>query len=512
VVAEICRRLDGLPLAIELAAARVKVLPPQALLACLRDRLTLLIDGARDLPARQRTLRGTIDWSYELLDERERALFRRLAVFAGGGTLPALAAVCVPDGVPTVDVLGGVTILADQSLVRQDAAGDGELRFAMLETIREYAQERLAASGEEPALRQRHAGQYLALVEAAGLWLWGPEQLVWLDRLEREDDNLRAALDWSVARAAGAGAVAALVPTLSWFWYLHGHLGEGRRRLAVLLVAGGGLAAGARARVLVGAGFLAYGQGDLVGAAALLAEGQALARAADDRRALVRSLLYLGFTVRDQGDYARSATLLAEGLALAEALDDRWGVAYALYLLGLTTHSQGDFAGATDLAEASLVRFRAEGERFGTAYALIAVGDAADERGDHDRAGALLEESLALSRALGNWRGIGFVLRRLGRNARSRGDLEQAAARYAEALLAWRELGNRARVAEGLESVMDFLWAPERQCCVEVTTYRRMPRFDGLARGKHKALPAPLSFPRLSRRWRRPRGDAQVHN
>jgi predicted ATPase len=227
-VAEICRRLDGLPLAIELAAARVRVLPPAALLARLERRLPLLTGGAQDLPARQRTMRGAIAWSYDLLDEREKTLFRRLSVFVGGCTLEAAEAVCNAAGDLALDVLDGVASLVDKSLLHLHA-GDAEPRFGMLDTIREYALERLAESGEEDAVRQQHATYYWGLIEEAESYVSSAARQVWLDRLEAEHDNLRAALGWSETGTSDTETGRRLVGALSWFWFLRGYLGAGQR-------------------------------------------------------------------------------------------------------------------------------------------------------------------------------------------------------------------------------------------------------------------------------------------
>ena len=257
-VASVCERLDGLPLAIELAAARSRLFPPAALLHRLARRLPLLTAGRRDGPARHQTMRDAIAWSHDLLAEAEQTLFGRLAVFVGGFSLEAAEAI-TGDGEDRV--LDGVAALADRHLLGPVGQNDGEPRFAMLETVREYAFERLAASGAADSARFAHAAHFLALVEHAAPHLWSHDQLVWLTRLETEHDNLRAALAWSRDQPGGAEQVARLALPLSWFWYLHGHVAEGRRWLESLLAAAGALSPPARARALVGAGHLAYGRG-----------------------------------------------------------------------------------------------------------------------------------------------------------------------------------------------------------------------------------------------------------
>jgi len=332
-LAEICHRLDGLPLAIELAAARSKLFPPQALLARLGSRLQMLSGGARDRPAHQQTLRSTIDWSYALLQPGERTLFRRLAVCIGGCTLEAAEAVCreqeagsreqagvSADANPLPPTLDGLTTLVDKSLVGQELGMDGEPRFVLLETIREYALERLAASGEADAIRQQHAAYYLALAEAAAPQFQGAEQTAWLARLTVEHANLRAALAWSLGgRDAEVGGQ--LAGALWWFWFVRGQQREER-----------GWVAGTLER-----------RGEV---AALLAEGLALGRALGDQAGVATALTTLGQMARAQGDAARAAALLAEGLALQRELGDQHGVAECLEGLAGVVGVQGQPARA----------------------------------------------------------------------------------------------------------------------------------------------------------------------
>ena len=282
-VAAICARLDGLPLAIELAAARVRLLPPEAILARLDQRLRLLIGGARDLPARQQTLRRTIDWSYDLLDTAEQKLFRRLAVFAGGRTLAAIAAVCNAEGDMAFDALDGVASLVDKSLLRKQDGVGGEPRFVLLETIHEYASEKLQESGETEELRLRHALYFLALAEEAEPELGGARRAVWLDRLEEEHDNLRAALAWSRSQVSGEDAARRLATglrlggALLGFWDSRGHFTEGRAHLAPLLARSATSApTAARAKALITVGRLAWDQGDLTEARSLHEESLAI--------------------------------------------------------------------------------------------------------------------------------------------------------------------------------------------------------------------------------------------
>jgi predicted ATPase/DNA-binding XRE family transcriptional regulator len=485
-VAAICARLDGLPLAIELAAARIKFLPPQALLPRLEKRLPLLTGGVRDAPARQRTLRDAIAWSHGLLSPDEQALFARLGVLAGGFDLEAAEFISEAADTSTLDLLSG---LADKSLLQPGSTRGTEPRFVMLETVRELTLERLDASGTVPTVRTAHAEYFLALVAQAAGFLWSRDQLAWLNRLEVEHDNLRAALSWTRSQAIGAERVARLALPLSWFWYLHGHMGEGRRWLEGLLAAdifgAATLSTLAKARALVGAGFLAYGGGDLDGAAALLEAGQALARAADDPPALVRALDFLGFTRRDQGQYAEAAALIDEGLVVARANGDRWAIGYSIYLLSTVAYEVGDLERHADLAEESLPILREQGERLALAYVLNSIGEVALRRHDEARAASAFKESLAHSRALGNPRGIGFALLGLGLVARRRGDHAAATAYFVESMAPWRKLGNDRGVVEALEELAETAAA-----CGEAT---RAARLSGAASARREVIGMPRS-------------------
>jgi predicted ATPase/transcriptional regulator with XRE-family HTH domain len=486
-IAAICARLDGLPLAIELAAACVKLLPPKVLLARLRGEgrervgtgaaLQVLTGGARDLPERQRTMRDTIAWSYDLLGAGDQALFRRIAVFAGGCTLEAAERVCAATGddsddaratesMPgTGDVLQGLASLVDKSLLRPhegpgdpspagagDDTPDGEPRVAMLETIREYALERLAVSGERDALERRHALYYLELARAAESGLRGPAQARWLGRLAAEVDNLRAALDW--ARASGEVATGLRLAGALWrFWQVRGYLSEGRGRLEDLLALGerDGVAlpvpAEVRAGALNGAGALAWSQGDYGRAAALCEEALALYRDLGDKGGLALALDTLGFVARDQGNYGRAMALLGESLALYRALGDTWSVAFALNDLGLLAVDQGQYADADALYAESLPLRRALGDERGVAVVLSNLGIVATDRGEYERASALFEQSLDLYRALGDRWSAALALNCLGDVARARGEYERAAALYAENLALFRELEDKYGVA-----------------------------------------------------------------
>lgn len=443
-IAEICTRLDGLPLAIELAAARIKILSPQMMLARLEHRLPLLTEGARDLPARQQTLRSAIDWSYNLLDESARTLFRRLSVFVGGWTLEAAEAVCKSDDDPGIDVLDGLESLVDNSLLTQIEEPSGEPRFRMLETIREYALERLAASpreGEE--MRQRHAEYYLALAEVAEDKLRSAERVAWLDRLEGEHDNLRAALEWSTVKNDRTEIGLGIAGALLWFWHTRGYATEGRGWLKRLLTLNG-VASGttARAKALYGAGELAWAQGDYPAARPLLEKGLVVGRAAGDRRSVAYALAFLGMVVITQGDVATARSLYQESIALLREVGDKWGEAFTLNWTADALLAGGDLPTARSFYEQSLTLWRATGDPWGSSLPLMALGGIALSQADYAAAQACFEESVALSRSIGDRWGLSWVLSGLGNLALRRGDLGRAKAIFEESLTLGRDMGN----------------------------------------------------------------------
>jgi len=369
VIGQICARLDGLPLVIELAAARVKLFSPRQVLERLDERLTLLVGGARNHPERQQTLRATLDWSHALLTPREQRLLARLAVFSRGWELEAMAEVCAP-GLPG-DALAGLESLVDQSLVEGDGDGADEPRFRLLETVHEYARARLAESGEAAEMRRRHAHHYLALAEEAEQQLIGPEQVAWLRRLDRELPNLRAALR-VLLDGGEASAASRLAAALERFWARRGYPSEGRAWLdAALALDAGASAERARAKALVVSGSLAVAGGDFTRAEGLLDEALALYRALEDERGIARALFGQGELAFITGDLARALACREEALALSRRTDDRWGVAMALYNLGGTALVQGDIARAESLLRESKELFDARGDPWGVAAALL---------------------------------------------------------------------------------------------------------------------------------------------
>jgi non-specific serine/threonine protein kinase len=463
-VVEICRRLDGLPLAIELAAARVTVLQPRALLTRLNRRLTLLTGGAHDVPERLRTMRAGIAWSYDLLSSSEQALFRRLAVFTGGFGLAA-AEFVQPKGRPPA--LDTVAALVDQSLLQRTVPDGDEPRFAMLETIREFGVEQLEASGDEAMARRLHAAYFQQLAADAEPELRGPDQQDWRNRLEADLDNLRAALAWSTGDSAAeedAERGLRLAGALWYFWFQRGLPGEGRRWLtqAMARAATGGPD---RAQALLGAGTLAWRQGDFAAARAHLDQAAALWRESTDRRGLAEALHVLGHVEFDQQDYATAQVLFEESLAAYRLVGDTLGGLPLVADLGLVAYHQGDYARAGAVFEESLTLFRRHGLKDRVAGVLNLSGDLARLAGDNDRAAALYDESLALWRELRGTPGTASALHKLGQVRRSVGDRSAARAYFLESLALQQGLGNTQGVGEclaGLAGTLADAGHPER--------------------------------------------------
>ncbi len=430
-VVEICRRLDGLPLAIELAAARGKVLSPQAMLTRLEHRLQLLTDGARDAPHRQRTLRTAIAWSHDLLSSEERVLFRRLGVFVGGCTLAAAERVCDDTGDLGLDVLDGVAALVDQSLIQQRDGIDSESRFVMFETLREYALEQLERAGERHHLQKRHTADVLALAVEAEPHLFARERNWWLSRLSEEQDNIRSALRFALEEGdpeVGLRLVGAL-----WMWFLRRLLVEGRQWADNLLVhPGARQETAARASALFAAGHLAWLQGDVRAMRDRLEESVAIRRRLDDRAGLGRALPFLGLAIDD--DHATARSLAEEGVALCRDLRDEWGLAIALTNLGrIAATWDDDEAAAPPLQEATAL-FRAIEDGWLLALPLNSLGAIAYRQGNYERARAAFEEALPCFRAVEDRRNTAQVLTNLGYVALAQGQVEQAQGIFSESL------------------------------------------------------------------------------
>jgi predicted ATPase len=448
-VTAICARLDGLPLAIELAAARIKLLSPAAMLARLESRLSLLTGGARDLPTRQQTLRGTVDWSYGLLNPAEQTLFRRLSVFAGGCTLEGVEAVCDTKGDLGLDALDGMTSMVDKSLAQQVEPLKTETRFFVLSTIREYALERLAESNDESVTRRAHAAYYLVLAEE------GAEDAVaqpeWLDRFEVEHDNFRMAIDYLIKTGDAAWGLR-LGAALFRFWETREHLTEGRNAIARLLALEGAKARSKlRAHLLFAAAVLASEQGDYGSAQKLDEESLETCVELNDHRGVAVALNALAVNARDRGELAVAASLLERCAAIWKDLGDSAGTARALSNLAGTLKSQGEYTRASSLYEECLTIFRELGDGAGVAWMLNYLGDVAREKADFAAARSLCEQSLAAFRRLADDWGVASVLSDLASLSCDQGDNAAARRLYGESIKMFQELGHKRGIAGVLE-------------------------------------------------------------
>ncbi len=481
VVAAICQHLDGLPLAIELAAARTRMLPLPALLAQLERRQDVLVNGPRDLPARQRALRATLDWSHDLLDAAAQTTFRRLAVFAGDFSADAAIAICAagpgeppvsgepPAPLPSGAVAAALEALVDGNLLAlaepDQPANEGEAvpRLHMLATVRAYALDRLRAAGEEAPMQRAHADHYLAFAEEAAGALVGPDQAGWVARVEREYDGLRAALQWAwEAQDAARGLrLVRLAGALWYFWYVRGYLSEGRAWLERALTAAAmgapavpAVPAGAHALACDGAAILAYGQHDDARAATLFERALALYEQAGDRGGRAAVLGRMGLVALDQGDDARAATLAGESLALRREVGDRWGAANALSTLGIVARLHGAYEPARELFHESLALKRELGDTWGIAYALNNLGLVAREQGRAEEARTLHEEALTLFREVHGTPGVADALHNLAMVARDQGDDDRAAELAGQSLSVRHDVGDR----RGLAATLDTAW------------------------------------------------------
>jgi predicted ATPase/class 3 adenylate cyclase/Tfp pilus assembly protein PilF len=453
-VAEICVRLDGLPLAIELAAARITMLPPRAMLQRLGSRLKLLTGGARDLPERQRTLRATIEWSFALLEEGEQVLFARLAVFSGGRTLEAIEAICDPEGDLIVATFEGVSSLLDKSLLRQEEGPNGEPRFVMLETVHEFAREKLQESAEAEEVKRVHAQFFLTLAEEAYPELRGPDQLEWLERLEAEHDNMRAALSWALERKEAEVALR-LGGALSWFWSVRGYHSEGRHWLEQALAIDGRGSPEVRAMALAGVGWLALQQGNLDRAQGACEEGLDLlahqARVASEAK--LSLLACLGWMAWEKEALGQATQLFEESLVLSREMGDTWWLANSRANLALVPESRGDSEKATELYEESMDLFIEQGDKQSLAECLNNLAMVVYSQGDLGRVQKLTEEAVALHRELGTTGGFSLGLCNLGWIALLQDDLGRAADLYRESLsLSW-DAGLNPIVQSALEGL-----------------------------------------------------------
>jgi predicted ATPase/DNA-binding XRE family transcriptional regulator/Tfp pilus assembly protein PilF len=503
-IAAICDRLDGLPLAIELAAARSNVLAPRDLLSLLSNRLDLLTGGPRDAPPRLRTMRDAIAWSYSLLDSEEQAILRVLGVFSGSFSLAAAADVLQGSGLVSgasrhatnssashVAILDQLSSLVDKSLVQSAGAIGCETQLRLLETVREYALDELALHGETGAARRSHARYFLTLAETAAPGLFGAAQRECLNQIEREHDNIRAALSWALEQ--GEVEIAhRLCALLALFWQVRGHLEEGRRWCARALEMGG-VSPRLRADVLQGQGMLAHWLGDYAKAEIIYDECLTIRRAIGDERGIALTLNYLGILAGDCGDHKRALPCYDESLTIRQSLGDTWGIANLLSDFGNVARAEGRDAEAARLYSESLSLFEEVGDLRNVAILMDDLGDLAARQGDYDRAVSLLEaaidqswalgyrqlvaralnklgtvalavgqpdraeacheESLDLQLALGDRRGIAYSLTHLAQIAQARGDVARAAALHRESLREFMALGAREGIAAGCEGL-----------------------------------------------------------
>jgi tetratricopeptide (TPR) repeat protein len=398
-VAEVCTKLEGIPLAIELAAARMDVLTAEQIAERLDRALGLLTGGGAEVP-RQRTLRATLDWSHDLLSEPERKLFGRLSVFAGGWSLEAAEAVGAGSGIEEGDVVGLFLMLVDKSLV-VSGAEDGGFRYGMLEPVRQYARERLMESGEAQAMERAHAEYFLALAEEAEPRLWESGDKAWFGRLEKEHDNMRAALSWTLEHEQAERALR-LSGALRWFWRARGYHGEGRRWLERALSEEGRTSAGARVKALDGVGWLASEQRDIDRVEAVAEEGLKLSDEAGIGGVIVADFKnLLGEAAWLRGDYQRAAKLFEESLGLHREARNNRGVAWSVCSLAVVSGERGDYDRAKELYEEGIALSREMGGALPLGDLLISAGYVYLLEGDHERATALNEEAAGLYRKRG---------------------------------------------------------------------------------------------------------------
>ena len=451
-LAKLCFHLDGIPLAIELAAARVRSLSIDEIDKRLDQRFRLLTGGSRTALPRQQTLRALVDWSYDLLTEPEKALLQRLSVFAAGTMLGAAEQVCAGDPIEEWEVLDVMTSLCDKSLAVADHA-DGGTRYRLLNTVRQYARDRLQEVGESERWTGRHLGCFVALAEEASSPAKGAEQQRWLERLDAEHDNLRAALESCVGSADRTEAGMRLSSSLSRFWAGRGHLSEGRGWLARMLAADPGNDRALRVRVLRGLGLLAFYQGDYAAVRVHVEESLPLMRELHDGRGIAGALNDLGIAAREQGDYEAAQALLNQSLEAAAEVGFRAQVATATHNLGAVRWDMGDVASARRLYEESQAMFRKLDDAPSVALSLVGLGELAQEEGEYAAARAFSEESLRIYRAHGQQRGICISLVVLGVSSLGLGEYTAARGYLEESLKASVRIGAMKELALSLEGL-----------------------------------------------------------
>ena len=466
-IARICDQLDGLPLAIELAAARIKIMTPQVLLSRLASRLDVLKSGARDLPARQQTMREAIGWSYDLLNEQERILFWRLSVFVGGCTFEAVEIVCRAVGRREFDVFEQLSSLVDKSLVIHEELPNGEPRYRLLQTIRDYAREKLIEAGEVNTLQRQHANYFCQLAQQAEPYLISKDRAAWIDRLAVELDNLRAAIKWSRTADGEPELGLNIAGSLAWFWFMRGHMTEGRAWLAGAMACESPLSAvtSIRAKALYGASGLAWAQGDNASARCTILESVAIFRELGDKHWIAHALSTLALVALGQANPSEAREACDEGIALFREVGDQWGEAFTIRSLGDAALLSGDPVGARAKYEESIALWRKNGDPFGLAMPLNDLGRITSAQGDYAAACEFYRESGDLLRQVGNKWSLALVLMGLGYAMLHLNDLPQACAAFKEGLTIWRELGNRTGIIQciaGFAGLAGMQHQPER--------------------------------------------------
>ena len=421
------------------------------MLARIENRFSLLSEGPRDRPDRQRTMHGAISWGHNLLDDSERELFARLSAFAGGFTLEAADEVC---GTPGSDTLERLASLVDKSFIRQDAASDGEPRFSLLETIRDFGRDRLVERGETAAIRERHARCFARLAHQADE-ASKESQVAWLDVLDREHQNMRLAIEWALEQRDTREALH-IAGSLWWFWYLRGHYTEGRRWLGKALAREAADELPASARALTGAGVMAFLQCDYDEATALLGRSVDLSRATGDKRNRAQALQFLGSIARERGNYEHAIDLHQFALTIFSDLGDATGIARSLNYVGFSSWLKGDFERAATVCSETLATFNASRDGEGTSWSLLNLAAVALYKGNYEGAMKLAKQSLAAAREARFREGIAWALDILGRVSRQRGDIDRGEAFLRLSLENHVELGDRWRTASVLEALAGY--------------------------------------------------------
>ncbi|MFW9864111.1 MAG: DUF4062 domain-containing protein [Candidatus Thorarchaeota archaeon] len=454
-IAEICRRLDGLPLAIELAAARIRLLSPVAMLDRLERKLPLLKSLSRDLPLRQKTMQDTIKWSYDLLESHEAKFYRRLAAFTGGWTLDAAESVCNSEEEIAEDTLETLERLVDRNLVRYREDAKGAARFDMLETIREFASERLSESGEESMIKHRHADYFLGLAEGAELILPSQKREMKLSILASDLDNFRAVIQRALEGSVEQSVAMRVVGSLAWFWHFRGHITEGRKWASIFLEKmGSGVAPEIRAKVLYTAGGLAWGQGDYETSNSLLEKSASISKENDMKWHQAHAQVILAGGLANIGDYDRAHSYAKEAVSLMTEVEDIWGKAFALNWLGdiIFVHS-GDENAAMSLFNESLEIFKGLNDIWGWGAALNHMGVIAMLDGNLDRAKSFIEESITLIHDSGDRWAMARGLTEYANVILQQGEIERAKRTFEKSLYIWNEMGNRLGILMCLDGL-----------------------------------------------------------